>query len=108
MPDLRVAPRVSSELGASPTQSSASLHSRLTMRHERSILPVAVRRSSLRVFVDEEGNTSVGHRNLPGFRLPFPYEDGKGREIMLEMQRRYDIDKCDRLAGDVQTLPSGD
>ena len=49
----------------------------------------------LRVFIDDKGNTSLGHRNLPALRLPFPYEDEKAREIMLEMQRRFELEHGD-------------
>ena len=35
------------------------------------------------------------HTQCPGLRLPFPYEDGKDRKIMLEMQRRFELEHGD-------------
>ncbi len=49
-------------------------------------------RGGLRVFVDEQGNVSLGYRSAPGLRIPMPFMDAKDREIALELQRRFDLD----------------
>ena len=65
----------------------------MTRRRKYGILLTVLALVGLQLLIDDISCTSLGHRNLPGLRLPFPYEDEKDREIMLEMQRRFDLER---------------
>lgn len=81
------ADQVTEEISKLPEEQREDAAFRTAYRWLKPLLQIG-----LRIYIDDEGNTSIGHRNLPGLRLPFPYEDEKDRRIALELQRRYDLD----------------
>ena len=46
----------------------------------------------LRIEVDERGNATLCHPKLPALRMAVPYEDERDKVIMLELQRRFQLE----------------
>lgn len=57
---------------------------------------VPLMRVGVRFYVDDDGTTSVGHKLAPGLRIPMPGQDERDRKIMLEMQRRFDLEQFEK------------
>ena len=43
--------------------------------------------------MDENGDAHLSHRAFPALRVRAPYRDEEDKGIMLEMQRRFELDK---------------
>ena len=78
---------------APPAENGRHQHNRLTTHHKRRILPAVVLIDGPRALPNEQPPSRIGHGNLPSLRLPFPYEEEKDKEIMLEMQRRFVLER---------------